>query len=43
VAILPFPGLALFQKVMEWFYYRRKSFDEAAIEVCESKKPLKFL
>jgi hypothetical protein len=43
MAILLFPELALFQKVMEWFRYRKKSFNEAAIEVCESKKPLEFL
>jgi hypothetical protein len=43
VAILLFPGLALFQKVMEWFRYRKKSFDEAAIEVCEFKEFLEFL
>jgi hypothetical protein len=43
VAILPFPGFALLQKVMEWFRYYRKSFNEAAIEVCEFKELLKFL
>jgi hypothetical protein len=42
VAILPFSGLTLFEKIMEWFRYRRKSFNEAAIKVCASKKPLKF-
>jgi hypothetical protein len=42
VAILPFSGLAFFQKIMEWFRYRRKFFDEAAIEVCEFKELLEF-
>jgi hypothetical protein len=43
VAILLFPGLAFFQKVIKWFRYRRKFFNKAAIEVCEFKKLLKFL
>jgi hypothetical protein len=42
MAILPFSGLALLQKIMKWFRYRRKFFDEAAIEVCEFKKLLEF-